>query len=693
MHAWELDVTDPSSMARAMVPHLDTAEQVGLLTAVGGIGHSFSRGLLPRSTIDQAVITGAAGTINYAMTALAQSLSESFAELVIRKVSGGHTTPTKRRGLVLAGNLGAIGIGIAAQRALAQRKDEPISRAIGRTLSWRLALAGTAGSVVAVNDTVVQVLSGDGERPWVTKIPTTVPVGATIAAVNYHRMRQRMRDAGVTEDAEGVSLDEDTATSIARSVAMGTGVATGLVTVALGERLLANGVAAGVRAVSPRADILAKPAGHLVGLGLIGAVGYEALRRVFTSAERGGAAVEAAYNEPPTSDHVSGGPRSQVSWKDIGREGRRFVNMALTRDEIDTVVGESTAEPIRVFVGLESSETTSGRADLAMQELEDLGAFKRKLIAFCSPTGTGYINYVAIEALEYLTGGDMATVAMQYSLRPSPQSLDRVKIGVEQNSAFLHALKWRLAAIPKTRRPRLVIFGESLGAQTSQDVFAGEGVGGFERASIGRGLFLGTPANTKWRKHWLSHPDTCDPDGLAVEVDSYEEYLALPADVRKRARYFLLTHHNDPMPKFWFNLAVQAPPWLGRHGNHEPGVPSEVHWRPYTTFIITLMDVKNAMHVIPGKFVAMGHDYRKDIARFVSLAYDLPVDDAVMESMERALRERELHWAERRLVDSQVAGTQDKIREQLQAWGVPDDRIPTVMGASAQQEADPFQAI
>ena len=87
----------------------------------------------------------------------------------------------------------------------------------------------------------------------------------------------------------------------------------------------------------------------------------------------------------------------------------------------------------------------------------------------------------------------------------------------------------------------------------------------------------------------------------------------------------------------------------------------------------------------------MGHDYRKDIARFVSLAYDLPIDDARLESMERALRERELRWAERRLVDAQIAGTQDKIREQLQAWGVPDERIPTVMGAAAQQEQDPFE--
>ena len=60
-----------------------------------------------------------------------------------------------------------------------------------------------------------------------------------------------------------------------------------------------------------------------------------------------------------------------------------------------------------------------------MRELEDMGAFERKVLCFCSPTGTGYLNYVMMETLEYLTGGDCATFALQYSLRPSFISLDR----------------------------------------------------------------------------------------------------------------------------------------------------------------------------------------------------------------------------------------------------------------------------
>ena len=157
----------------------------------------------------------------------------------------------------------------------------------------------------------------------------------------------------------------------------------------------------------------------------------------------------------PTSEFVSAGPRSAVPLDTIGREGRRFVNMALTVEEIEAVMGGPAKPPIRVFVGLESKNTTSERADLAMRELETLGAFERKHIVFMSPTGTGYLNYVTAESLEFLTRGDIALVAMQYSLRPSPLSLFRVGIGIDQNNAFLHALKWRLSAIPEDSAPEV----------------------------------------------------------------------------------------------------------------------------------------------------------------------------------------------------------------------------------------------
>jgi uncharacterized membrane protein len=647
---------------------LGVPERAGVLAASTSVGQSFSRGLMPRSTADQAVVTGVSTAINYAFTVSAQSLVEAVARRAARAAPGAGESTAVRRSVLMAANAAAIGVGLLGQRALAHKKDEPISRAWGRTFAWRIAVGGVAGGIIVGADIALDQVADRG-HPWARAVPVALPLGSALAAWQYYRLHRGMRAEGVSHDAQGNSLSEPQQIAAGRALVTGAVVTAGLFGAAKVEREFAGGVATLVTKANPRAELLGRPIGHLVAFGLFGAAGYKALHLVFHKAETAGDSVEAAYASPPTSEFVSGGPRSGVSWETIGREGRRFVNMALTVEEIEKVMGGPAMPPIRAFVGLESQPTTSQRADLAMRELEALGAFERSLIVFMSPTGTGYLNYVTAESLEYLTGGDVASVAMQYSLRPSPMSLNRTGIGINQNNAFLHALKWRISAMPKERRPRLAVFGESLGALTAEDVFAEEGVEGLHRAGIERGLFLGTPAATKFRQRWLSHPEQMDPDSEIVEVASYEEYLALPAEVRERARYFMLTHHNDAMPKFWFPIAVQAPDWMGPAETREPGIPKETHWRPYTTFVITLMDVKNAMNVVPGKFVANGHDYRADLARFTSLAYDLPVDSKRLARMEVALRRRELKWAETRLVDDQLSKAQAQISAQFAKWG------------------------
>jgi hypothetical protein len=52
--------------------------------------------------------------------------------------------------------------------------------------------------------------------------------------------------------------------------------------------------------------------------------------------------------------------------------------------------------------------------------------------------------------------------------------------------------------------------------------------------------------------------------------------------------------------------------------------------------------MKNAMNVVPGEFVANGHDYRADIARFVREVYDLPCTNEQLSRIESALRRYEV---------------------------------------------------
>jgi hypothetical protein len=66
-----------------------------------------------------------------------------------------------------------------------------------------------------------------------------------------------------------------------------------------------------------------------------------------------------------------------------------------------------------------------------------------------------------------------------------------------------------------------------------------------------------------------------------------------------------------------------------------------MRWRPITTFFQSLIDMKNAQ--IPGAYRAWAHDYRPDLARFISEVYDLPASPDQMRAIEAALEQRETY--------------------------------------------------
>jgi uncharacterized membrane protein len=201
-----------------------------------------------------------------------------------------------------------------------------------------------------------------------------------------------------------------------------------------------------------------------------------------------------------------------------------------------------------------------------------------------------------------------------------------------------------------------------------KDAFPHEGVAGLHRVGMDRALFLGTPAGSQWARQWRLDQKLTDPDGEVAEIASYGEWLALPADDRARRRYVLLSHHEDPITRFEPALIVQERGWLGPAAARPPGVSHLACWYPLTTFVLTLVDVKNAMDVTPGRFAARGHDYRADLARMVSEAYGLPAGDDELLAIEHALRRREATWAERRLAAEQLRRAKEAVQRQTRAW-------------------------
>jgi uncharacterized membrane protein len=360
--------------------------------------------------------------------------------------------------------------------------------------------------------------------------------------------------------------------------------------------------------------------------------------------------IEPAYATPPSSPLVSGSPQSLLPFGDLGQQGRRFVTDVLTPELIEQVMGEeAVAHPIRAYVGFNSQPVyQTGRAELALAELDRTGAFDRSHLLLVAPTGTGWVDHTLIEAAEFLCRGDLATCAIQYGRYPSFLSVQKVALGRRQFRLLLWGVSQRLADRPAERRPRVLVFGESLGAWASSDVVMFQGIDGLDHYGVDRALWVGLPWLAKWSRSGMTRGSgTLVPAGTVGVFDRHQQLAALSAEDRARLRVVILSHDNDPIAVLGPELLIQRPWWLA-DGQRGRGVPDAMHWRPLVTFVQTAMDAANAMVSVPGEFGSFGHDYRADMVRFVRHAYDLPAaTEQQLSHIEETLRSLELERAQR----------------------------------------------
>ncbi|HSO52319.1 MAG TPA: alpha/beta-hydrolase family protein, partial [Actinomycetes bacterium] len=260
--------------------------------------------------------------------------------------------------------------------------------------------------------------------------------------------------------------------------------------------------------------------------------------------------VDPGYATPPASPMVSGSEQSLLPFADLGQQGRRYVTDVVTPELIQDVMGEeAVAHPIRAYVGFDSEPLyPTGRAELALAELARTGAFDRSYLLLVSPTGTGWVDHTMIEAAEFLTRGDIATCCVQYGRYPSFLSVQKVALGQSQFRLLLWGVKQRLEERPPDRRPRVLVFGESLGAWTSSDVVMFQGIEGFDHYGIDRALWVGLPWLAKWSRSGMSRGSTTlVPEGTVGVFDRHEQLAALDDEQRARLRATILSHDNDPI--------------------------------------------------------------------------------------------------------------------------------------------------
>jgi uncharacterized membrane protein len=315
----------------------------------------------------------------------------------------------------------------------------------------------------------------------------------------------------------------------------------------------------------------------------------------------------------PKSKLRSGGPESLASWESLGHQGRVFVSAGPTVDELSKFNGKPAMEPIRAYAGLHSADGIRATAALAARELVRTGGLNRDVIAVATTTGTGWINEAEASALEYMYNGNTAIVSMQYSFLPSWLSFLVDKENARQaGQALFEAVDALVKEIPQAQRPKLVVFGESLGS------FGGEAPFLSLNNLVARtdgALYSGpTFNNTIWTD--LTHNrDAGSPEWLPiydkgeyVRFAARPENLGRPPDPWSRPRVVYLQHASDPIA--WWNpdLLFAEPDWLREPRGYD--LSGRMQWIPVVTFLQVSADMAVAVDVPDGH----GHVYVKDVA-------------------------------------------------------------------------------
>ncbi|AKN16350.1 hypothetical protein MHAE_14450 [Mycobacterium haemophilum DSM 44634] len=316
---------------------------------------------------------------------------------------------------------------------------------------------------------------------------------------------------------------------------------------------------------------------------------------------------------PPKSRLRSGGPESLVSWESLGHQGRIFVEAGPTVDQLAAFNATPAIEPIRAYAGLDSADGISATAELAARELQRTGGLQRAVVAVATTTGTGWINEAEADALEYMYNGNTAIVSMQYSFLPSWLSFLVDKENARRaGQALFEAVDKLVRQMPEAQRPKLVVFGESLGS------FGGEAPFMSLNNVVARtdgALFSGpTFNNTIWTQLTETR-DRGSPEWLPIYDDGHNvRFVARPSNLERpnapwgRPKVVYLQHASDPIAWWTPNLLFSRPDWLQEKRGYD--VLPQTQWIPVVTFLQVSADMAVAVEVPDGH----GHHYVADVA-------------------------------------------------------------------------------
>jgi uncharacterized membrane protein len=319
--------------------------------------------------------------------------------------------------------------------------------------------------------------------------------------------------------------------------------------------------------------------------------------------------------KPPADPLKTGSSASLLAWKELGRAGREFIATGPTRADIGALSGRRALEPLRVYVGLRSAATPEMRAKLALEELKRVGGFDRSVLIVVTPTGTGWVDPAALDSIEYLHNGAVASVALQYSYLASWLSLlVEPDYGADAARALFKEIYGYWTTLPKESRPKLYLYGLSLGAANSEqstdlidvlgDPFAGT-------------LWAGPPYSSRLWRFLTERRNPGSPawlprfrDGSFVRFMNQDGEAPGPDSAPNAAwgpmRIVYLQYASDPVTFFEYRSLYREPDWM--QPPRGPDVSPQLRWYPVVTFLQLLVDMLVSIRAPIGH----GHVYAPD---------------------------------------------------------------------------------
>ncbi len=303
------------------------------------------------------------------------------------------------------------------------------------------------------------------------------------------------------------------------------------------------------------------------------------------------------YESAPDDPLRSGSAASLIAWDTIGRQARIYVQSGPTREEIEAITGRPAMTPLRVMVGLRSAPSAQARADLALAEMVRIGAFDRSVLVLVMPVGTGWVDPAGIDTLEFLHRGDVASVALQYSYLTSWVSLvAEPEVGTSAAAALFSTVHEYWKRLPRETRPRLYLYGLSLGAYASQSSVRLYDV---LDEPLNGALWVGPPFGSRL---WLTVTgDRVDRspawlplvgNSSAIRFANQHGVAQPPGAEWGPVRVVYLQYASDPIVFFDPEAWRRRPAWL--IGERGPDVSPALRWYPFVTFLQLSFDMTQA---------------------------------------------------------------------------------------------------